>query len=71
MSSYQFYEFAMVDRPMTDDQIEMAEFLSSRAKVTPYRASYVYHYSDLPVDPRELLEENFDAMFYIASWGDV
>lgn len=71
MSEYQYYEFAMVDRPMTDDEMEMMQSLSSRAEVTPYRASYVYNYGDFRGEPRELLEEHFDAMFYIANWGTV
>lgn len=71
MSEYQYYEFAMADRPMTDDEMDMMESLSSRAEVTPYRASYVYNYGDFRGEPRELLEEHFDAMFHIANWGTV
>jgi len=71
MSHYAFFEFAMVHRPLTDAEMETMEALSSRADVTPYRASYTYHYSDFPGDPAKLLHDHFDALFHIANWGSV
>ncbi len=69
MSEYQYYEFHVLDRPLTPDaQAEMRR-LSSRVNLTATSASFVYHYADFRGDPYRVLAEHFDAMLYITNWG--
>lgn len=69
MSEYQYYEFHAIDRPLTQEQMQEAESLSSRAHVTNRTAIYWYNYSSLPADPEKLLLDSFDMMLYMANWG--
>ena len=69
MSEYQYYEFQAIDRPLTTEEQRAVSNLSSRVDPHPRRAVFVYHYTGLPADARELLAKYFDAMFYIANWG--
>ena len=69
MSEYQYYEFQAIDRPLTDEEQRAVSRLSSRVDPHPRQAVFVYHYSDLPTDEKELLAKYYDAMFYIANWG--
>lgn len=69
MSEYQFYEFRSVDRSLTEkEQQEIARW-SSRTFPTAAGATFVYHYSGFPKDPKQVVGKYFDAMFYIANWG--
>ena len=44
MSEYQYYEFQTIDRPLTPkEQAEIKE-LSSRVKLTPTQAIFLYNY---------------------------
>ncbi|MBE9140532.1 hypothetical protein IQ254_25590 [Nodosilinea sp. LEGE 07088] len=69
MSAYQYYEFQALDRPLTLKEQEALQALSSRAHITPSRASFLYNYGDFRGDPEAVLAKYFDAMFYIANWG--
>jgi hypothetical protein len=69
MSEYQYYEFQSLDRPLTRQEQKTLQALSSRAQVTPHRATFVYNYGDFRGGPEALLAKYFDAMFYIANWG--
>ncbi|MGF1538346.1 MAG: hypothetical protein ACFB4J_17940 [Elainellaceae cyanobacterium] len=69
MSEYQYYEFQAIDRPLTtQEQAEVAQ-LSSRVQLSPMRAIFLYNYGDFRGDPKEVLTQYFDMMFYIANWG--
>jgi hypothetical protein len=69
MSEYQYYEFQTIDRPLTPkEQAEIKE-LSSRVKLTPTQAIFLYNYGDFRNKPEDVLTKYFDAMFYIANWG--
>jgi hypothetical protein len=69
MSEYQYYEFQAIDRPLTlKEQAEIRE-LSSRVKLTPTQAIFLYNYGDFRNKPEEVLAKYFDMMFYIANWG--
>jgi hypothetical protein len=69
MSEYQYYEFQTIDRPLTPkEQAEIKE-LSSRVKLTPTQAIFLYNYGDFRNKPEEVLAKYFDMMFYIANWG--
>ena len=69
MSEYQYYEFQAIDRPLTPAEQQAVSKLSSRVEPHPRRAIFVYHYSDLRANAKELLARYYDAMFYIANWG--
>jgi len=69
MSEYQYYEFQAIDRPLTAEEQQAVSKLSSRVEPHPRRAVFVYHYSDLRANAKELLAKYYDAMFYIANWG--
>ncbi len=69
MSEYQYYEFQALDRALTPKEQETLQALSSRAHITPHRASFVYNYGNFRGGPEVLLAKYFDAMFYIANWG--
>lgn len=69
MSTYQYYEFQAIDRPLTAKEQATIQNLSSRVELTPHRAVFLYNYGDFRGKPEELFATYFDAMFYIANWG--
>jgi hypothetical protein len=69
MSEYQYYEFQVIDRPMTAEEQAYANSLSSRADVSAWHASYVYHYGSFRAEPIALLTKQFDMFLYVANWG--
>ena len=69
MSSYQFYEFQAVDRPLTPGQMGELRDRSSRAEITATRLTVTYNWSDLKGDPKEWMERYFDAHLYFSNWG--
>ncbi len=69
MSEYQYYEFQVLDRPLTKAQIEDLEGYSSRAEVTSRKFTVVYNYGDFKGDPDYWMEKYFDLFLYLANWG--
>ncbi|HEX5754350.1 MAG TPA: hypothetical protein VFZ09_49665 [Archangium sp.] len=69
MSTYQYYEFRAVDRPLTSAQQKELRELSTRADITATRLVNVYNYGNFRGDPDRLMERYFDAFVYLASWG--
>jgi hypothetical protein len=69
MSEYQYYEFQAIDRPLTTEEQAEIDKLSSRAKVTPNQAVFVYNYGDFRGSAEAVLIKYFDAMLYMANWG--
>lgn len=69
MSTYQYYEFQAIDRPLTAEEQQAVAKLSSRVEPHPRQAVFVYHWSDLPGNPRQILAKYYDAMLYMANWG--
>ena len=70
MSEYQYYEFAAVDGPISDEGMRYAEGCSSRADVSRFRWRNVYNFGDFHGSVDTLLKY-YDAHFYIANWGTV
>jgi hypothetical protein len=69
MSEYQYYEFRAVDRPLSDqEQAELRE-LSTRAEISAYHFSNVYHWGHFKGSPEEMVERYFDAHLYVTNWG--
>ena len=69
MSEYQYYEFQAIDRLLTQDERAAISQLSSRVKPTATSASFTYSYGDFRGDPKRVLAQYFDIMYYIANWG--
>ncbi|HYO68900.1 MAG TPA: hypothetical protein VEU33_22760 [Archangium sp.] len=69
MSTYQYYEFRALDRPLTSTQQEELRELSTRADITATRFVNVYNYGGFKGDPDRLMERYFDAFVYLANWG--
>ena len=69
MSEYQYYEFTVVDQPLTGrDQAELRS-LSTRAEITATSFVNTYEWGNFKGDPRKLMERYFDAHLYLANWG--
>jgi hypothetical protein len=69
VSEYQYYEFLAVDRALNDRQLDELRMLSTRAHITPTSFVNTYHWGDFRGNPRELMEQYFDAFLYLANWG--
>ena len=69
MSTYQYYEFQAIDRPLTEEEQQAVAGLSSRVQPHPWQAAFVYHWSDFPADPTHILARYYDAMLYVSNWG--
>ncbi len=69
MSEYQYYEFRVVDRPLTEEQMNELRSYSSRAQISPDSFVNVYNWGNFKGDPHTWMEKYFDAFLYLANWG--
>jgi hypothetical protein len=69
MSEYQYYEFLVLDNPLTVQQQRELRELSTRAQITVTSFVNEYHWGDFRGDPQDLMERYFDAFLYLANWG--
>ncbi len=69
MSTYQYYEFQALDRPLTEKEQDYIHTLSSRVQVNRTQAIFLYNYGDFRGQPKQVLEKCFDIMLYTANWG--
>jgi hypothetical protein len=69
MSEYQRYEFMATDRPLTREQLDAVNTLSSHIDASSTHALIEYHWGDFKHDPIEVLREFFDGFLYWANWG--
>jgi hypothetical protein len=69
MSEYQYYEFQVLDRPLTEREREELRAVSSRATITATRFTNHYEWGDFKGDPAVWMERYFDAFLYVANWG--
>src|SRR5258708_24507511 len=69
MSEYQRYEFMTIDRPLTRDQLDAVNGLSSHIEASSTHALIEYHWGDFKHDPIKVLYKFFDAFLYWANWG--
>ena len=69
MSTYQYYEFQAVDRPLDEGEMQALQGLSTRAQITA--TSFVNHYNwgNFRGNPQEMVERWFDLHLYLANWG--
>jgi hypothetical protein len=70
MSEYQYYEFAAVDSPISDEGLRYARGCSSRANVSRVHWQNTYTFGDFHGNVDTLLKY-YDVHFYIANWGTV
>ncbi|SNR93779.1 hypothetical protein SAMN05216276_1001330 [Streptosporangium subroseum] len=69
MSTYQYYEFLAVDRPLDARQQSEVRTLSTRARITATTFTNEYHWGDFRGDPNRMMERYYDAHLYLADWG--
>lgn len=69
MSTFQYYEFLAIDRPLSAADKTYVSSLSSRAQPTSTRVVFTYSYSDFSHPPETVLLRCFDLMVYMANWG--
>src|SRR5260370_22929355 len=69
MSEYQRYEFMTIDRPLTREQLDAVNALSSHIEASSTHALIEYHWGDFKHDPIKVLQEFFDGFLYWANWG--
>jgi hypothetical protein len=69
MSEYQRYEFMTVDRPLTREQLDDINDLSSHIEASSTHALIEYHWGDFKHDPIKVLYKFFDGFLYWANWG--
>jgi hypothetical protein len=69
MSEYQYYEFAAIDKALSDKQVGELRKLSTRAEITPTSFVNEYHWGDFKGNPDKLIADYFDAFLYYANWG--
>lgn len=67
VSTYQYYEFQAIDRRLTQDERNAVAPLSSRVDLHPWRAVFVYHWSDFPGDSKQVLTQYYDAKLYLTN----
>jgi hypothetical protein len=69
VSTYQYYEFLAIDRPLDERQQAEVRALSTRARITATSFTNEYHWGDFRGDPRTMVERYYDAHLYLADWG--
>ena len=70
MSEYQYYEWQSIDRPLTAEEQDAVNSLSSHMDtVTSTQAIVTYSWGDFKHDPRKVLLRYFDDMLYLTNWG--
>jgi len=70
MSEYQYYEWQVIDRPLTArEQAEVDGLSSHMETVTSSQAIVTYSWGDFKHDPKEVLLTYFDAFLYDSNFG--
>jgi len=69
MSEYQRYEFMTVDQPLTPQQLDEVNDLSSHIEASSTHAVIEYNWGNFKYDPISVLHEYFDGFLYWANWG--
>lgn len=69
MSEYQYFEFAAIDRPLTDGEMAALRAVSTRAVITPSGFVNHYEWGGLNADPLDWMRRYFDAFVYLADWA--
>src|SRR5436309_14322762 len=68
MREYQRYEFMTIERPLTGEQLEAVNALSSHIEASSTQAMIEYHWGDFKHNPIDVLHKFFDGFLYWANW---
>ncbi|MEV6297415.1 hypothetical protein AB0M41_45240 [Streptomyces sp. NPDC051896] len=69
MSECQYYEFQVLERPLSREEQEQLRAFSTRARITATSFTNTYNWGDLSADPRRMVERYFAAHLYVTNWG--
>jgi len=69
MSEYQYYEFLVLDQPLTDKQMLEVRSFSTRARITPTSFVNEYHWGNFKGNIDSFMTKYYDAFVYFANWG--
>ncbi len=69
MSEYQFIHFLAIDRPLDDKELAFMQRQSTRAEITRWEFTNVYHFGDFRGDPLEMLRRGYDVHLHYANFG--
>jgi hypothetical protein len=69
MSEFQRYEFMTSDRPLSREQLDAVNRLSSHIEASSTPAQIEYSWGDFKHDPLDVLYRFFDGFLYWANWG--
>lgn len=69
MSEYQRYEFMTIDRPLTREQLDAVNNLSSHIEASATHAVVEYNWGSFKHNPITVLHKFFDGFLYWANWG--
>jgi hypothetical protein len=68
MSEYQRYAFMTIDRPLTREQLNAVDSLSSHIEASSTHAVIEYNWGSFKHNPIKVLREFFDAFLYWAKY---
>jgi len=69
MSTYEYFEFIAVERPLSNAEVAELRAASSRATITSNAFVNEYHFGNFKGNARDWLGRFFDAHVHSASWG--
>nr|WP_199044185.1 hypothetical protein [Glycomyces salinus] len=69
MSTYEYYEFLALDRPLSADEQAQVRELSTRAEITATSFTNEYHWGEFKGNPYRMVARYYDAHLYYADWG--
>ncbi|GAB3993901.1 hypothetical protein GCM10029992_06780 [Glycomyces albus] len=69
MSTYEYYEFIALDRPLTAEEQAEVRGLSTRAEITATSFTNEYHWGEFKGDPYRMVTRYYDAHLYYTDWG--
>jgi hypothetical protein len=68
MSEYLYYEFKILERTLSTQEMKELRAISSRAEITPHSFVNSYCWGDLKADATTLMKKYFDAHLYYSCW---
>lgn len=69
MSEYQYFEFQVVDRPLTPEQLAEPGLYSTRARITPTTVVNEYRWGNFRGDEDAWMERYLGAFLHIVNWA--
>lgn len=69
MSTYQYYYFEAIDKPLTEQQQKELRKISTRATINSRSFENEYHWGNLSGGVDSMLKKYFDVHLYYANWG--